>query len=1087
MLLRTINSSTSERLSVAASTARIRNGVRYESGSGHSCALFILVLIILLTILCPVVVYGSTPGLGMQPSTITSVKDVRRLKADVLSKTPNVHLRAVVTYYDSIVPNLFVQDSTGGIWVDLRGTSGNAPRPGQVLDLRGVAASGFTPYVAKAHWKVIGSSPAPKAVHLSYEQASTGVFDSRWVEMYGVVRSFVQEAEGNVLVIDVATPTGSFKVRIPDYRAGFPMRLVDAYVRFRGVCAATFNRRNQLVAIHLLMPGLDDSQVLDPAPGDPFEVTPAPIANIRQFSADLRDVHRVKVIGTVTARFPQQGLFLMDETGGLYAESQDGSPVQPGDKAEVIGFPAAGEYSPVLKSSSIRPTGKHRDITPADITGRLALQGGYDAQLVRISGTVRGQRQHLNLRTLVIESEDHITFETSLSAPSTQHWLAPVGSKVALTGVCSVKADENGNPAEFLIILRTPSDISILASPPWLNARRAVWMAFFLALITATIAGWVLILRNRLRRQTEIIRLKLKNEAQLEERYRRIFERNLTGLYIAHQDGSIIDCNDSCARILGFSSRTDLLANHDEAERIIRPFCDYPSTDHDEGKQIVNAERHFQRRDGTRGWVLSNARRVQQENGVGAAVEGGLVDITDRKTAEERIQFLAYYDSLTGLPNRTLLQDRLAKALASARRHHDKVAVLFLDLDRFKYLNDSLGHSYGDLLLQELATRLQTWAREQDTVSRLGGDEFIVVLSSIKEAADAAVAAERIAEGVTAEFNLQGHVFNTTCSIGISMFPDHGDDVETLIKHADSAMYSAKEGGRNTFRFFTQEMNAEVLERLTLENSLHTALDKNQLFLMYQPEIDVCTGMVTCCEALLRWRHPELGLIPPDKFVRIAENSGLIVPIGEWVLRTACAQANAWRKELAKSVAVAVNVSAVQFRQEGFCDMVGRVLQETGLDPSALELELTESLLLSNEDVMFQVLGRLQAMGLRLAIDDFGTGYSSLSYLKQFPVGKLKIDRSFIRDLAEDTDDGAITAAIINMARCLKLRVTAEGVETATQLSLLRAHECDEVQGFYFSKPLTADHLIERLRQGFIPAVVSDQTLPIHAGPDKCR
>jgi diguanylate cyclase (GGDEF)-like protein len=469
--------------------------------------------------------------------------------------------------------------------------------------------------------------------------------------------------------------------------------------------------------------------------------------------------------------------------------------------------------------------------------------------------------------------------------------------------------------------------------------------------------------------------------------------------------------------------------------------------------------------------VLSNAKYIVQANGSGI-IEGALVDITDRKTAEERIQFLAYYDSLTELPNRTLLKDRLAKALASAKRHREKAAVLFLDLDRFKNINDSLGHSYGDLLLQELSTRLQTSAREQDTVARLGGDEFVLILTSIKEAADAAIAAERIINAVTKEFVLRGQLLNVTCSIGISMFPDHGEDVETLIKNADAAMYCSKDGGGNNFRFFSEEMNAQVSERLTLENSLHMAMEKQQLFLVYQPEIDVLTGSVTACEALLRWKHPELGMVPPDKFIKIAENSGLIVPIGEWVLRTACAEARRWQTDSALAIPVAVNVSAVQFRQDGFAQMVREVLQDTGLDPKLLELELTESLLLSNEDVVFQVLGQLQAMGLKLAIDDFGTGYSSLSYLKQFPVSKLKIDRSFIRDLGtNDDDDAAITAAIITMAKCLHLKVTAEGVENETQLSLLRRHSCDEVQGYLLSRPVSAELVTETLLKAYLADV----------------
>jgi EAL domain-containing protein (putative c-di-GMP-specific phosphodiesterase class I) len=316
---------------------------------------------------------------------------------------------------------------------------------------------------------------------------------------------------------------------------------------------------------------------------------------------------------------------------------------------------------------------------------------------------------------------------------------------------------------------------------------------------------------------------------------------------------------------------------------------------------------------------------------------------------------------------------------------------------------------------------------------------------------------------MSAEFTVQGNSLGVSCSLGISIFPEHGADGETLIKNADAAMYRSKECGRNNFRFFTSDMNAQVVERLTLENSLRLALDRKEFFLVYQPQMDVGTGRIIGLEVLLRWQHSDLGLVLPDRFIRIAENSGMIVPIGEWVLQTACSQARKWQEE-GLSIPLAINVSAVQFRQEGFCELVRKVLRETGLVPQCLELELTESLLLSNEDVMFSVLQELQALGVRLAIDDFGTGYSSLSYLKKFPVNKLKIDRSFIRDVAMNPDDAAITTAIISMAKSLNLNVIAEGVENEAQMSFLRAHQCDEIQVYYFSQPLAVDEIADKLR-----------------------
>jgi diguanylate cyclase (GGDEF)-like protein/PAS domain S-box-containing protein len=528
----------------------------------------------------------------------------------------------------------------------------------------------------------------------------------------------------------------------------------------------------------------------------------------------------------------------------------------------------------------------------------------------------------------------------------------------------------------------------------------------------------------------------------------------LTGLYIAEADGRILDCNDACARILGYRGRHELLGDSTHAEQIVQKFHETVA----DASVTIGTEQSFERQDGTQGWALCSLKAVDGQDDESRIFEGSLVDITERKLAESRIQFLAYFDSLTHLPNRVLVNDRLSMAIAIAKRERQKIAVLHLDIDNFKVINDCLGHTRGDELLQSIAPRLQACAREEDTVARLGGDEFLVALGPINSTADAAVVAERIANDLKPAFNLNGNSLNVTCSIGISIFPDHGNDVETLIKNADAAMYASKSRGRNTFSFFTEQMTAQAVERLQLDTSMRGALDRGEFYLVFQPEFNLQSGAVSCWEALIRWKHPQLGLVNPDKFISIAEANGMIVPIGEWVLRTACHHARCWH-EIGNKVPVAVNVSAVQFRQIGFCELVRKVLKETGLDPEHLELEITESLLLATEDMRFEVLSQLKALGVRLAIDDFGTGYSSLSYLKQLPVSKLKIDRSFIHDLHRNGNEEAITAAIIQMAKCLNLTVTAEGVENERQLQFLREQQCDDVQGFLFSKPLKADQM----------------------------
>lgn len=550
-----------------------------------------------------------------------------------------------------------------------------------------------------------------------------------------------------------------------------------------------------------------------------------------------------------------------------------------------------------------------------------------------------------------------------------------------------------------------------------------------------------------------------------EEKYRAIFEDSVVGIFQATPDGRPVSINRALAQMHGYESPEELTAQvSDVAEQL---FVD-PSRMIELGQAVAEhgavrgAEVEVYGKDRRRKWISTNVRGIRDEAGNLVLYEGTVEDITERKAAEARIQHLAFYDALTELPHRALLQDRLENALAAAERRDEKVALLFLDLDRFNLINDLFGRSVGDLVLKAVADRLKECTRAQDTVARVGGDEFLIMLSGVEDVAAAAITADRVMRAMSVEFAIQGHSLAMTCSIGISIFPEHGSDGETLIKNADAAMHSVKEGGRNLVRFFTNEINGKAAERLTLENGLRVALDRNEFFLVYQPQMEVSTGRIAGFEALIRWKHPELGLVPPDRFIPIAEDNGLIPRIGEWVLRTACAQAKAWHDDGLWAVPIAVNVSAVQFRQENFSSLVQRVLDETRLSPQYLELELTESILLSNSDITALVLHDLRNMGLKLAIDDFGTGYSSFSYLKQFRVNKLKIDRFFIRDLASDSEDAAITAAIIGMAKSLNLRVIAEGVETESQLSFLREHQCDEIQGYYFSKPITAAEVSEK-------------------------
>lgn len=441
-----------------------------------------------------------------------------------------------------------------------------------------------------------------------------------------------------------------------------------------------------------------------------------------------------------------------------------------------------------------------------------------------------------------------------------------------------------------------------------------------------------------------------------------------------------------------------------------------------------------------------------------------MTDVVERARLE--LSHSANYDFLTDLPNRMLLKDRLAHAIVMAQRHGKQLAVLFLDLDRFKHINDSLGHSVGDKLLQSIAKRLAACVRHSDTVSRQGGDEFVVLLSEIEHAVDATVSAEKILAALGAPHDIDEHDLQVNVSIGISIYPDDGEDAEILMQNADTAMYQAKEMGRDSYQFFKRAMNVRAVERQSVEGSLRRALRRQEFALHYQPKINLETGAIICAEALIRWRHPDWGLVPPAQFVPIAEECGLIVPIGRWVLREACAQARAWMDSGLPPILMAVNISARECRSKDFLDNVRAILNATRLEPRYLELELTESVLMQNDASTASMLHALKAMGVQLAIDDFGTGYSSLSYLKRFPIDTLKIDQSFVRDITTDADDATIVAAVIAMGQSLKQRVIAEGVETQDQLAFLRARQCDEGQGFYFSQPVRAEEFATLLEAG---------------------
>lgn len=585
-------------------------------------------------------------------------------------------------------------------------------------------------------------------------------------------------------------------------------------------------------------------------------------------------------------------------------------------------------------------------------------------------------------------------------------------------------------------------------------------MIFILAVGLGSLIVWRILQEIR-----RILLAQARSESQLHQSAI-AFESAAEGIFVTDGDGNIISANRAFSEITGYSEKEVLGKN----PRILK------SGRHDQ-KFYENIWSSLQQDGQWKGEIWDRRKNgevypkwltitaVRKGDGEVSHYVSVFSDISDIKQSEEQLHHLAHHDSLTDLPNRLLLDARLKHALQHAHRERTHIAVLFLDLDHFKKINDTLGHPVGDLLLQMAAKRLLVSVREQDTVARLGGDEMAIVLENIDKAGHAATVAQDILDNLSKPFELEGQEVIVSGSIGISMYPQDGQDVTSLLKNADAAMYMAKSEGRKGYQFYSKALTEKALESLALETRLHRALECDEFVLYYQPQVSLQSGSVVGMEALVRWQHPEMGLIPPDRFIPLAEENGLIEPIGLWVLRTACAQCKAWQQEGLTPLRVAVNLSGRQFRRTGLVQEIRDVLEDTGLDASCLEVELTESATMGQAERTVTTLGALRKLGVTIAIDDFGTGYSSLSYLKRFPVDRLKIDRSFVRDIPENKNDVELAKTIIALGRSLNLSVVAEGVETEEQRRFLTSLGCDEMQGFLYSPPKPANELAGFLRR----------------------
>ncbi len=951
--------------------------------------------------LAPMLTAGANATQPEHLPTLTRAEQVHTLTYEDSQRPFPVHLHgAQVLYFNHRLGNLFVRDHGHGLYINVLNTPPAHLNSGDLLDVEGVTGpGGFAPIADHVRIRVIGRAPLPPAPRYSLDHLLTGIEDCEWVEVQGTVRAAVathhtttygdESASGATnVIVTLATGAGRLDVIVGEPGAFDYSNLVDADVIVSGVAGPRFNRSRQLTGIHLFAQSFAQFQVLQRGPNDPFSLPIRPLSTVMRYVPGVAPEHRIRVRGVVTANREGTFISLADATHGLFVRTTDASDLKVGDLVDVVGFPAMGNYTPVLKDVVYRKIGIGPLPRPVVITSAEMFRGDADAELVRIRGRLLKHTRALNEHTLLIAADEH-TFAAVLPMERGQDTLASLrdGSILELTGTCFVEVFPDETPRAVQILLRSPQDIVVVQSASWWTADHTVAALAFLLVAMFVAVAWISVLRRRVRAQTAALRKAREEAAAIGDLARAMQEvgaqRKLTARVAAAGSEQIAQLG------IGFNK---MLAELEQGDRATRE-------------------------------------------------------------AEAKLQHQALTDELTGLANRRLLADRLSHSLAIAQRDQHPLALLYIDLDGFKQVNDSLGHPIGDLLLIQVAQRLRSRIRQSDTLARLGGDEFTVVLTSIGNAKETEIVAVSLLEALSAPFAIAGNEIVIGASIGVSLFPQDGADPVTLLQQADTAMYVAKGSGKNQVQCFTPELGSSVRERLSLENQLRGAISRGEIYLNYQPEFEVRSRRLIRFEALARWTHPLLGTIPPEKFIPVAEDSGQIVTLGTYLLEQACAEAVKWQTEAPYPIHVAVNVSSIQFARPTFVEDVARTLKQTGLNPGLLQIELTESIMLSGAERAAETMNRLRALGVSLAIDDFGTGYSCLSYLPRLPFDTLKIDRSFIRELDPHPGAKAIVRFLTTLAHSLNMQVVVEGVETPGQLEIIRELDGDEVQGYLLGRP----------------------------------
>lgn len=960
-------------------------------------AVFVFVLLMFATLLVPV---AHAAEITVSLPLLTSPEQVHNLTYSEALRSYPVYLHNVqVVYYNPALGNLFVLGSKHGVYVDMRGQPVFSLEPGSILDVKGMTGpGGYAPVVEHPSIRVLGWAALPPAPRFGLDHLLTGIEDCQWVEVEGIVRSaeesnhitaYANQAAsgGTTVVVTLATGVGRLNVIVRDADGRDYHNLIDAKVIVRGVSGPRFNDRRQLTGIHLFTQSLSQFQIVQHGAADPFALPVRLAATVMRYTPDMAPGHRIRVRGVVTANRDGRFISIADSSHGLFIRTNNAHDLKVGDLIDVAGFPAMGDYTPVLEDVIYKKIGTTSLPPPIVFTANDLFKGGADAEVVEVRGRLLKQTRTMQEYTLLVAADDH-TFAAVLPADEIQELPSlRDGSTLELTGTCFVEVFPDKTPRSVVILLRSPADVRILHGPPWWTAGRAIALFGLLLAVVLGALGWIALLRRRVHTQT-------------------------TALKHAREKAEAI--ND-LARAM----------------------------------QEVATKRKFTARVSAAGSDEIGQLGIGFNKMLSELEEGELA----KKEAEARLQQQAVTDELTGLPNRRLFSDRLAQSMAIAQREQRVLALLYVDLDGFKLVNDSLGHTAGDLLLVQVAQRLRSRIRKADTLARIGGDEFTVVLTTLRTPEEADLVARDILESLSQQFLIEDHEIVIGASIGFSVFPRDAADPVSLLQQADSAMYSAKHSGKNQVKGFTPELGSFARERLTVENQLRGAIAREEIHLHYQPEFDVLSHRLVRFEALARWVHPTLGTIPPSKFIPIAEESGLIVTLGAYLLEHACREAIKWQDIAPYPIQVAVNVSSLQFARLAFVEEVADTLKRVGLKPELLQIELTESIMLSGADRAAETMKQLRALGVSLAIDDFGTGYSCLSYLPRLPFNTLKIDRSFVHEMESRAGAKAIVRSLVTLAHSLEMQVIVEGIETVQQLQVVEKMGGNEVQGFLLGRP----------------------------------